>query len=546
MPRNRLFVYLSAALIVATLAKDAGARIPDVVRPQAETCLAEVTPACLLDLAMALAHRAPAGSVDLSWFSSAITERQFEIGNFAAGAELAASFEPSSLLDLVESHASVLRDAEPASLAPIHRAAEAHLEAARAERDPVALGVQAEAVRILVASGATGRAAEVLAEAVERFRTGLAAEHATFIRVCGALGEAAAALGDGEIGAAFVTAVVGPDWRADRHAFELVAENCLASVGNVLAAVGDADGAIAAWRALGGLESRQDGMPGAILVSLAKANLPAAFTFVAEIPGGKQDSPYGATLGQRDMTLTFAIEDLVAQGRLDEAEALLAALEDPWSRENELVGIALAHLGAGDLDETRRLLAVMTDPGGRASIQIALGLRLVGAGESKGARRLLDEAGQGLGVEASPRRLVFIGLARAFALLELGDAVSAKRAADEALRHAGDVRDPFMNQPDPMVMIDIAAFGAALQHVLGDLDTADEILERLAGDFLGSADDWRFAELMVARHLSYHGHADLADGIVAKVLRSVYEDERIGLEDTVLSTILAAEALAGL
>ena len=252
MLRNRLFVYLSAALIAATLAKDAGARIPDEVRPQAETCLAEVTPACLLDLAVSLAHTAPASSVELSWFSSAITERQFKIGNFAAGAELAAAFEPSSLLDLVESHASALRGADPALLAPIHRAAEAHLQAARAERDPVALGVQAEAVRILVASGAIGRAAEVLAEAVERFRTGLAAEHASFIRVCGALGEAAVALRDREVGEAFVMAVVGPDWRADRDPFELVAENCLASVGTVLAAVGDPDGAIAAWRALGG------------------------------------------------------------------------------------------------------------------------------------------------------------------------------------------------------------------------------------------------------------------------------------------------------
>jgi tetratricopeptide (TPR) repeat protein len=546
MLRNRSFVYLSAALIAATLAKDAGARMPDEIRPQAETCLAEVTPACLLDLAMALARTAPAGGVDVSWFSSAIIERQFEIGNFAAGAELAASLEPSSLLDLVEGHASDLRDAEPALLAPIHRAAEAQLEAARAERDPVALGVQAEAVRILVASGATGRAAEVLAEAVERFRAGLAAEHDSYMRVCGALGDAVAALRDPEIGEAFVTAVVGPDWRVGLDPFEVVAENCLASVGNVLAAVGDPDGAIAAWRALGGPESRHVAMPGAILVSLAKANLPAAFTFVADLPRGIRESASVTTPGQREMALDYAIGRLVSEGRLDEAEALLAALEDRWSRENELVRIAQVHLDAGNLDEARRLLAVMTDPGGRARIQIDLGLRLASAGDIKGAQRLLDEAGHALGAEASPTRLVFIGLGRAFALLELGDTASAKRAADEALRHAGDILDPFMNLPDPMVMIDIAAFGAALQHVLGDLDAADAILDRLAGDFLESPDDWQFADLMVARHLSAHGHADLAGGIVVKVLRSVYDDERIGPEDAVLSTVIAAEALAGL
>ena len=246
------------------------------------------------------------------------------------------------------------------------------------------------------------------------------------------------------------------------------------------------------------------------------------------------------------MALDYAIGRLVSEGRLDEAEALIAALEDQWSRENELVHIAQVHLDAGNLDEARRLLAVMTDPGGRASIQSALGLRLARAGDSKGAQRLLDDAGRALGAEASSRRLVYIGLGRAFALLELGDAASAKRAADEALRHVGDVRDPFMNLPDPMVMIDIAAFGAALQHVLGDPGVGDAILERLAGDFLESADDWHFAELMVARYLSSYGNADLAGGIVAKVLRSVYDDGRIGPEDAVLSTIIAAEALAGL
>lgn len=546
MLKNRLLVYLSVALITATLTKSAGAWMPDEVRPKAEACLLEMTPACLLDLSLALAHAAPADSVDLNRLSSAITEREFMIGNFGAGAQMAAAYDPLSLLDLVESHASALQDADPALLAPIHRAAEAHLDSAQTQRDLAALGMKAEAVRILVASGATGRAAEVLAEAVESFRRGIAADHDAFIGICKALGEATLALRDREIGEAFVSAVVGPDWRADGDPFDQVAQNCLASVGTVLAVLGDPNSAIAVWRALGGLESRYSSLPGAILVSLSKADPPAAFAFVAEFPDELRESASGSVVWQRKMVLDYAIDRLVSEGCFDEAEALIAALEDQWSRDNQLVRIAKLHLDAGHLDEARRLLAVMTDPGSRASIQIDLGLRVARAGDSDGAKRLLEEAGRALDAETSPGRLAFIGLGRAFAFLELGDTASAKRAADEALRQAGDVRDPFMNLPDPMVMIDIAALGAALQHALGDLGAADAILERLAGEFLEGAEDWHFTELMVARHLSYHGHADLAGGIVTKVLRSVYDDERNDPESAVLFTIFAAEALASL
>jgi hypothetical protein len=70
-------------------------------------------------------------------------------------------------------------------------------------------------------------------------------------------------------------------------------------------------------------------------------------------------------------------------------------------------------------------------------------------------------------------------------------------------------------------------------------------MDRLAGDQITSEEDKVWLRLRSATHLSVRGQSSAAAGLVASVMRSVYDSDLLQGEQLASFTLMAAMAIAG-
>jgi tetratricopeptide (TPR) repeat protein len=543
MSCRAVFQSLVLAAVVASLAWPAAARIPKALRPQAEICLADPTPSCLLDVARALIQEEPRDPIAVDMILPEMADLYFRIGNFEAGADLASHLDSAGLLFLVEDHPG-LRDADPAALAPIATAAEKLLADAGREPFPAEqLVMKAEVARILAAAGRGDRAVEVLGEAMATLEACIAAKDATMMSAARNLADAAARLQEPALAEALARAMYGSKWMVDPVPALPMEEVDEAAVGRALAASGRIEAATAIWQRIGAPRVRAFGLTEAIVLSKVRSgDLPGALEFIGGLPRQHCEGDPES----RRSTVSRVIVELVWAGQMSDAERVLPAIDDTWSRDNQRTYIANAYLHEGDIDGAERMLADFSDPGGRANVQIGLASALGRSGDMEAALRAAKAAAQSLQAETDPARQAILGLHIALLHAIAGDADGARAAGAAALARLDELGDPFAGNIDPEIYLRAADVEAALHVRLGDPEDTNTVVNRFSPDGLVSEEDRLVLRLGAAAVLASNGEHALAEGLVTSVLRRIYgDDEESGLDPT-FAAFAAARALAGL